>query len=274
MKFKHLIIVFNCVIIVIIILIVLMPLLLTGPEFSAILRSKTLPIQFFMVLLLIFMNIFFYFNYRLLSLLEKEDWPALAFYLEHKIYTKGRYSNQKVRLLANSYLVLSDYPSVLKLESKVLQKKPSIIDKNILIFGISRLLGSSHEEAAAFFKAHIDKCKGKDNQWVHWFHGFSQLLCGANELAEQEFSLLAVSSDNVFITGLSAYFLQNFVTKNSRNIEECRKIAENGRKRVLKVYNNMQKWQNEANNMRTDIFISVIMNYINQTGKWLYNSQE
>jgi hypothetical protein len=251
-----------------------MPLLLTGPDFSAILRLRTLPIQAFMVLLLIFMNTFFYINYRLLSLLEREDWPALAFYLENQIFTKSRYSNQNVRLLANSYLVLSDYPSVLKLESKVMQIKPYIIDKNILIFGISRLLSSSHEETAAFFKTHIDKNKGKDNQWVHWFYGFSQLLCGAYELAEQEFSLLAVSSDNVFITGLSAYFLQNFVAKNSRKNEECRTIAENGRKRVLKAYNNIQKWQNEANNMRTDVFISVIMNYINQTGKWLYNSQE
>jgi len=247
-----------------------MPLMLKEPEFSAILRSKTLPIQLFMILLLIFMNIFFYINYRLLSLLEREDWPALAFYLEHKIYTKGRYSNQKVRLLANSYLVISDYPSVLKLESKVLQIKPSIIDKNILIFGIARLLSSSHEETAAFFKAHIGRSKGKDNQWVRWFYGFSQLLCGAYDMAEQEFSSLAVSSDNAFITGLSAYFLYNFVAKNSRKTEECRTIAENGRKRVLKVYNNIDKWQKETDNMRTDIFVSVIIKYINEAGKWLF----
>jgi hypothetical protein len=219
------------------------------------------------------MNIFFFFNYRLLSLLEREDWPALAFYLEHEIYTKGRYSSRKVRLLVSSYLVLSDYPSILKLESKIMHVRPSIIDKNILNFGIARLLSSSHEEAAAFFKAHIDKSKGKDNQWVRWFYGFSQLLCGAFEAAEQEFSSLAVSSDNAFITGLSAYFLQGSIARNSGNAEECREVAENGRKRVLRAYYNIGKWQDGAENMRTDVFVSIIMKYINEAGKWLYNRE-
>jgi len=220
------------------------------------------------------MNIYFFINYRLFSLLEKEDWPALAFYLEHIIYTKGKYSNRKVRLLVYSYLISSDYPSVLKLENKVIQTKPSIIDKNTLNFGIARLLGGNHAETAAFFKQHIGKSKGKNSQWIRWFYGFSQLLCGAFESAEQEFSSLAVSSDNAYITGLSAYFLTNFVAKNTSKTEECRKAAETGRKRVLKTYDSINKWQNETENMRTDVFVSVIMKYINEAGKWLYNNKE
>jgi len=206
--------------------------------------------------------------------LEKEDWPALAFYLEHIIYTKGRYSNRKVRLLVYSYLVISDYPSVLKLENKVKQTKPSIIDKNVLNFGIARLLGGNYAETAAFFKAHLTESKGNDNQWVRWFYGFTQLLCGACEPAEQEFSSLAIYSDNALITGLSAYFMINFMVKSSLNTEECRTVAENGRKRVLKAYNSIAKWQNETDNMRTEIFVSVIMKYINDAGEWLYNNKE
>jgi len=273
LKVKHLIIVFNGIIIVIILITLLMPLLLAGPEFSANMQPEILPFLLLMVFLLIFMNIFFYVNYRLLSLLEREDWPALAFYLEHIIYKKGRYSSRKVRLLASSYLVVSDYPSVLKLESNVLHIKPSIIDKNVLTFGIARLLGGSHEEAAAFFKAYMVKVKVKDRQWVCWFYGFSQLLCGAFDLAEQEFSSLAISSDNVMVTGLSAYFLQSSVAKKSLKPEECRTIAENGRKRVLKAIGNIVKWQKEADDMQTEVFISIIIKYINEAGKWLYNSQ-
>ncbi|MCL1959488.1 MAG: hypothetical protein FWF68_07795 [Spirochaetes bacterium] len=274
MKVKHLIIVFNSIIVVIILFIALMPSFLAGPEFWAVIQLKILPFFLFIILLLVSMNIFFYVNYRLLSLLEREDWSALSFYLEHEIYTKGEYSSRKVRLLASSYLVISDYASVLKLESNVMRVKPSIIDKNILTFGSARLLSGSHEEAAAFFKAYIDKGRVKDMQWVRWFYGFSQLLCGVFDPAEQEFSSLAISSDNALITGLSSYFLQSSIAKNSRNPEECLTIAENGRKRALKFIGSIGKWQSEADVMQTEVYISIIRNYINQAGKWLYNSQE
>jgi len=266
-------IVFNVIIVVIILTTFLMPLLMVGHEFSVNLWQKILPFQLFMAALLLFINIFFFINYRLLSLLEREDWPALAFYLEHKIYTNGRYSSRKVRLLASSYLVIADYPSVLKLESNVQQIKPSIIDKNVLTFGTGRLLGGSHEDAAAFFKAYMNRGGVKDRQWVRWFYGFSQLLCDSFDPAEQEFSSLAISSDNALVTGLSAYFLQSTLVKKSRKPEECRTIAENGRKRVLKVIGNIGKWQKEADDMRTEVFLSIIIKYINEAGRWLYNSQ-
>jgi len=274
LKVKHLIFVFNIIIVVVILTTLLMPIMVMGFEFSVNLWPKILPFLFFIVFLLIFINIFFLINYRLLSLLEKEDWPALAFYLEHQIYTKGSYSNRKVRLLASSYLVISDYPSVLKLESNVQQVKPSFIDKNVLTFGVGRLLGGSQEEAAAFFKAHMEGSSAEDRLWVRWFYGFTQLLCGSYDSAEQEFLSLAASSKNAFITGLSAYFLQGALAKKSRKPEECRAIAENGRKKVLKVIGSIGKWQKEAENMQTEAFVSVIIKYINEAGKWLYNSRE
>jgi hypothetical protein len=219
------------------------------------------------------MSIFFFYNYRLFLLLEKEDWPALAYYLEQKIFVKNRYSDRNVRLLASSYLVISDFQSVIKLESKALLAKPSTVNKNILIFGAARILSGSHAEAADFFKSHLEKSNKNDKQWVRWFYAFSQLLGGVFNQAEPDFSSLAVSSDNALITGLSSYFLHNSIKKHSANPDKCRETAENGRKRVVKTMENAANWKKEAAKMGTEIHISIIKKYIDEAGKWLFEKE-
>ena len=195
----------------------------------------------------------------------------MAYYLEQKIYVKNKYSERNVRLLASSYLVISDFQSVLKLENKAILAKPSVIIKNILIFGAARILSGSHADAAAFFKTHIEKCEKKDKQWLSWFYGFSQLLRGAFNQAEPDFSSLAVSSDNVLITGLSAYFLNNSIEKHSLTPDKCHEIAENGRQRVVKAVKSVEKWGKEADKVGAEIHIAIIRKYIDEAGKWLFS---
>jgi len=270
MKFKYLIIVFSIIIVIIILIAALLPLFLAGPEVAVNIRYITVPFLLFMVALLVSLGVFFFFNYRLLSLLEREDWPALAYYLEQEIFVKGRYSARNVRILASSFLVISDYPSVQKLESKTLVAKPSVVDKNVLIFGAAKILNGSHSEAAAFFKTHLEKSDAKDKQWVRWFLGFSQLLSGAFSQAEPEFSSLALSSDDAIITTLSAYFLDSSVRKHSLKPDECRIVAENGRKRVVAVLKNAVNWKKEVERVENNIHIAIIMKYINEAEKWLF----
>jgi hypothetical protein len=220
------------------------------------------------------MSIFFFFNYRLFSLLEREDWPALAYYLEQKIYVKGRYSDRNVRLLASSYLVISDFPSVLKLENKALLAKSPVIGKNALIFGVARVLSGGHKDAAVFFNTYLGKCKKKDRQWVRWFGGFSHLLGGAFAQAETEFLSLAVSSDSILITGLSAYFLQSSIEKHSLAPQKCHDTAENGRQRVINAINNEENWKIEKQKLGAEIHIAIISKYIDEAGKWLFKKSE
>jgi hypothetical protein len=262
---------FSIILIVITLITALLPLKFSQAGYAVNFRHLTLPLLLFMAFLLIFMSIFFLFNYRLFLLLEREDWPALAYYLEQKIFVKGKYSSRNVRLLASSYLVISDFQSVSKLENKALLAKPSLVDKNVLIFGAAKVLSGSHTEAAAFFQSHLGKSMKEDKQWVRWFCGFSQLLSGAFNQAEPDFSSLAVSSDNALITGLSAYFLHNSIAKHSLNPNECRETAKNSRERVIKTIKNAENWKKEAEKMRTEIHIAVIRKYIDEAGKWLFN---
>ena len=272
MKFKFLIIAFSCTIVLVIAVIVMLPAMLAGTDVVSTFRFLTLPMLILMVVLLVCMGIFFFFNYRLLSLLEREDWPALVYYLEQKCLVKGKFSNRNVRLLASSYLVLTDYASVLKLESKTMLTNPSVVGKNLLLFGTARILSSNYAEAAAFYKLYLDKGKlsRKDKPWTHFYYGFSLLLSGAFKPAQPEFASLAVSSNDGVITGLSAYFLYKTIYKYSDNPTECLSVSQNGRKRVLHAVKTGAKWKKEIDKLGSDIHIAIIRKYIDETGEWLY----
>jgi len=274
LKFKYLLIAFSIIITVIVLIAILLPLFLKDPGVAENLRNLTIPLLLFIAVLLICISAFFFFNYRLFSLLEREDWPALAYYLEQKIYVKNRYSVRNVRLLASSYLVISDYPSVQKLESKALLARSSVVKKNVLIFGPAKIMGGKPKEAAAFFSSHMEKCSGKEKQWVHWFYGFSQLLAGAFSAAEPEFSSLAISCNDALITGLSAYFLSTSIEKHSLKPEECSDIAETGRSRVVKTLKNGENWIKEADQMSAEIHVAIIKKYIDEAGQWLFSKDQ
>ena len=245
-----------------------------GLESTLDFRYISLPLLILMFLLLAGIGLYFIINYRLLSLLEREDWPALAYYLEQKIIVKNRYNDRDVRLLASSYLVISDYPSVQKLENRALLAKPSVVDNNVLIFGAARVLSGNHKDAVAFFKMRLDKCPEKDRQWIRWFLGFSYLLSGEFTLAEPELSSLAVSCDDAVITALSAYFLDSSLAKNSPRPDECRAAAETGRSRIVKVINNAAKWKKEVDKTGAEIHTAIIRKYIDEAGKWLFKETE
>jgi hypothetical protein len=229
-----------------------------------------------MSVILVSLGIFFLINYRLFSLLEREDWPALSYYLEKKIFVKGRYNNRFVKLLASSYMVISDYPSVLKLENKVFLAKKSIVEKNVLIFGAARVIGGNYSEAAAFFKTHLDKSRlrKRDREWVRWFYGFSWLLGGVFDKAEHEFLSIAAFSGDALITGISAYFLANNLAKKSLKQQDCLVAAENGRNRVAGALKSFENWEKEVNKAETELHIAIIRKYINETGVWLFSEKE
>jgi len=272
LKFKYLIIAFSIIIVFILLIVTLFLPAVSGPDSAANLRNITLPFLAFMFLILLGFFVFFLINYRLFSLLEREDWPAIAYYLEQIIYVKGKYTPGKVRLLASSYLVISDYRSVLKLEGKASLAKPSVVDKNVLLFGAARVLSGNHAEAAVFFKTYLDKgrVKGKEKEWLRWFYGFSYLLSGIFNLAEPEFMSLIYSSRDALITGLTAYFLSNNLAKNSLKANDCRAAAESGRSRVMASLKTPGGWDKEVKKAAADIHVAIIRKYVDEAGKWLF----
>ena len=270
MKFKYLIILFNIILVFFLFFVTLMPIMLMGHELAANLWRSTWPIALLLALVLAGLNIYFIKNYQLFRLLEREDWPALAYYLEQKMYKKDKYSSRKVRLLANAYLVLCDFPSIFQLESKVAVANPAIIAKNALVFGTARLLSGDYNGAGAFFKNILARGKAQKEQWLLWFLRISQMLSGDLHQAEAGFSTLASSSDDIVVTGLSAYFLAHSLENYSLKPEECRSAYKKGRERVIEALKDINGWNKEAQSIGTEVHTAIIKKYINEAGKWLF----
>ena len=271
LKFKYLVIIFNVIIVFFLLSILLLPFMVMGPEFAVNFWKSTWLVALVLILVLIGFNVFFLANHRFFRLLEREDWPALAYYLEQQVYGKSRYSSQKVRLLVNSYLVMCDFASISRLESKLEIVKPALITENLQVFGAARILSGDYNGAVAFYTKNLEKGKLKDEQWIRWFLGFSQMLTGSFNQAELEFKSLAATSGNGLITGLSAYFLGNNLARHSLKAVECRSISENGRERVRKEFKNIVEWKKEMEKAGTDIHTAIIRKYIDEAGVWLFD---
>jgi len=226
-----------------------------------------------LVILFIGFNAFYFINKQLFLLLEKEDWPALVRYLEDRVIQRGRYSPRLVRLLANSYLVLSDSAAVMSLENKVAIAKPSLVDANVLVFGTARILGKDISGAVRFFEVRRDAAKGERREWVNWYRGFALLLDRRYEEAADDFSLLARVSKEGVITGLSSYFLAETIARALPDREpELRNISREGRERVLRALPGIKHWSREISRLSTEIHVAVLSKYMEETSHWLYDS--
>jgi hypothetical protein len=176
LKFQSVFIAFNILLVIFLAVIILSPILfMRNLELQTISQNSDI-IAFFLrsnwilmitlAMILAGFDVFYIINRKLYALLEKEDWPALVNYLEDRILRQGKYSSRLVRLLANTYLVLSDSPAVMSLENKAAMAKPSLVDDNVLIFGTARILGRDAAGAARFFEARLKSVKPPLCLWV------------------------------------------------------------------------------------------------------------
>jgi hypothetical protein len=230
------------------------------------------PLLLFILLILAAFDIFYGYNRRLFQLLEKEDWPALSRYLEKRIIRDGHYSPRLIRLLANTYLVLSDSASVLALETKAAIVNPALVDANALIFGAARILEKDLGGAANFFSRMLGSSKTEPADWLHWYYGFSLLLDQQYGPSGDQFIPLAVESKDAVITGLSAFFLSERISRllPSRGLEFTA-AALDGRNRLLKTFPSLDLWNREVKRTLNLVHAAILSRFISETTAWLFD---
>jgi len=248
------------------------PLMLLGPSYTLSYWLANWPLLLLWLLLFAALNFFYFTNNRLFFLLEREDWPALVHYLEYEVFTKGRYSSRLVRLLATSYLVLSDTDGVLNLENKTAIARPKLLDAHVLVFGAARILGKDFSGAARFFEARKYTARPALRDWVSWYLGFSFLLDYRLQGAADEFSVLARQSKNAVVTALSSFFLSETLSRVLPEKEaELQETSAEGKNRALGPLPDTESWQRAIDKISTDIHAAIISKYIDGTGHWLYS---
>jgi len=271
LKFKFIFILLSITLLLFLAILVFLPNFMLGPSFSASFWRYNWPFIVLWGLIFTGFNVFYFTNRRLFLLLEKEDWPALVRYLEDRVIQKGRYSARLVRLLANSYLVLSDSAAVMSLENKTAIVKPALINANALVFGTARILGKDISGALRFFESKRNTVKADLREWVNWYYGFTLLLNRQFDESADNFTLLARTSKDAIITALSSYFLsENIARVLTEKGPELQKIASEGRDRVRKVLPEISNWNREVTRLSTEIHAAALSKYMEETGQWLY----
>jgi hypothetical protein len=287
LKFKFFFLLFNAVVAVLLPIILVMPAFIMGDDLSALwdFRLSLWPLAALLIIALIMLDIYYFFNRTLFRLLEREDWPALSAYLETQVLRKGHYSGRLVRLFASTCLILSDSGAVTELENRLTLIKPALVTRNALIFGAARILSGDYGGALRFFAARDRETSGsslfnggRTQQWLAWYHGFSLLLGKQFVEAAEKFCLLARDPRDrarnfrdPIVAALAAWFLtENLSTIAGHSFLE---EANAARDRIRSRLKRRKDWDREVARTETDIHTAILRKYINDAANWIYNGK-
>jgi hypothetical protein len=224
---------------------------------------------------LFILDTYYLLNVKLFTLLEKDDWPALIQYLETEVLSKGRYSPRSVRLLAQTYFTLSDTAAIENLENKTALANPRLIETLALIFGTARLLEKNMNTAANFFSAriHARKPNKRDLYWLRFYYGFTMLLDWRFAEACDEFIILTKISNNSVITGLSAWFLSDYLDKALPDRrEDIASAIESAQKQVKEAVYDLRQWNSKISKIQNEPHAALITQYLIKTGEWIFDN--
>ncbi|MDR2552210.1 MAG: hypothetical protein LBD31_03470 [Treponema sp.] len=279
MKFKAVILFFNALMVFFLGLVFFLPFAVLGKEMALVFWGSGWFLLPLLLGALLVVDVFFALNYRVYVLLEKEDWPALVQELEEQVFHRGRRAPRLIRLLANTYLVLSDAKSVTILEQKLAMIRGSLINGNALVFGAARILAKDYRGAVEFFSVRLPggtarrSLRVSDAAWIRWYHGFALLLARRFEAAADEFILLARESGDAVLTGLSAYFLADTLAKFlALRSGELLKEGDTGRERVRRSLKTRFHWNRELKRIETEVYAAVLSSYMAKAADFIYGT--
>jgi hypothetical protein len=282
-KFKSLVVLFNAGVVIFFILLVTLPLLLLGRAMAGDLLSSVRIPAAALLLGVLGIDVFFAFNFRLIVLLEREDWHALARYLEHRVMEQGRFEVYLVELLAKTWLMLSNFEGLGALENRVAQARPLLLEKRALLFGALRILGGDYAGAERFFAAR--PAEGPDGRaagkaegplpaggaWLRWYRAFTLVLTGRREEGAALFAPLARFSRDALVAGLSAWFLEGYCAPAlPEQRAELSAAALRGRERVLSMAGGRESWERAAARRQGEVYVTILAKYLAEAADWIY----
>jgi hypothetical protein len=265
MKIKTIFVILNAVLGVAFLVIFLTPVFMLGGDWSSLFWSRNWPIALVFLIALGTVDAYFFLNWKLFEGLEREDWAAVAGFLENKIYHRGWVSAMRVRLLLNTYLVTSNTESIRALETFLRGRKPRLIGQFSLQFSIPYLLSKDPKEPEAFFRELLSLRKVSDRDWVRWNHAFSLLQMKSGEEAAAELGSLAQSGRDPVLQLLSVYLL-DVVAKDDPQLEK--KVSDlRGNLRERSTPQEMSRTIEKAGG---NMEVIVLSRMLHDAVEWLY----
>lgn len=267
MKMKAIFLLLNAVLGIAFLVIFLTPFFLVGGDWFSLFWTRNWPIAVVFVLTLCVVDSYFLVNWKLFSGLEREDWGEVAGFLEDRIFKRGWISAARVRLLLNTYLVTSNTEGILALEAYLAGRKPGIIPRFSLPFGIPHLLSREPKDAEAWFRGMLSRPRLADRDWVSWNHAFSLLQTKESDAARTELSALVDRVSDPVLLLLTIYLL-DVLARNDAALES----RVSSKRDMLKAQHTQASFQKAIEKSGANIQVVVLARLLQDASRWLFTA--
>lgn len=239
-----------------------MPLAMLGWEYTRDfwVGNWYLPVIFLLVMAVL--NTYFLRNWKLFSLLEKEEWGGIIGYVLERM-RRGVIRRSEVKIGINAALVSSRVEVIGEIEQAIRDHKPALMKEFALSLGIPRLLRNEPAEAESYYREFLE-LESKEKPWIIWSYGFALLLQRKLEEAKVQFLSLSSTKEPVLLL-LSAYMLDTCAAGDDEAKQRGQGMAESLRSRYDRA--GLQK---EADKAKTQIHVVILSKVVDEALDWLY----
>jgi hypothetical protein len=267
MKLKAIFLMLNAVLCVAFLVLFLLPFLLIGGDYFALFWARNWAIAVVFLAALAAVNAYFLLNWGLFAALEKEDWARTAAILEGRIFRRGWAFGTSVRMLLTTYLVGSDTESIRALEAYLRKRRPRLIGRFSLQFGIPYLLMKDPLESEKFFGSLASTRGVRDRGWVRWNRAFSLVQAKREQEAKQEILPLLDGVVDPVLRLLSLYLLDVFARRDGE--AEDRVAAE---RKLLRARYTPESFRRIVEKGRENIEAAVLSRLVEDAEEWLFTT--
>ncbi|TVR86406.1 MAG: hypothetical protein EA428_14625 [Spirochaetaceae bacterium] len=264
MKFKLIFLLFNGIIAVSFLFVFLMPLFFLGPEYSRVFWLENWYLAAVFILIIGGLNTYFALNRQLFSLLEAEDWQGLRGYLEYRVFTKKRFSQQHLRILINTYIVLSEPDKIRNLETELNNRRSRLVPRLALEFGIPRLLRNDPDEMIEYYEKYRNHPKAEQRDWLTWSYSFAVMQKQRSEEARDILLKLCKQTREPLVRLFSLYLLDAFRETDA----DLAKRVDEYKTEFRRLYGS-GKLQREIEKNRANLQVVVLARLVKNAEEWV-----
>ncbi|MFO8063483.1 MAG: hypothetical protein ACQETQ_00185 [Spirochaetota bacterium] len=266
MKFKVIFVIFNVIILVSFLFIFLIPFFMLGWDYTQVFWTDNWPVALVFVAVMAGLNGYFVANWKLFTLLEREDWYALIDYLEDQVYTRKRFRRQHLRVLVNTYVITSQPEKIARLEQFLRENRAALVPRFALHLGIPHLLGNSAEDMKAYYGEMREHPHCADRDWIDWAYAFALMLDEQSADAKDVLMELLNRTKNDVLALLTLYLLDAFTVSDNQvnNI-----VVE--RKRAFQAKYTSEQWNKEVEKNRGNLQVIVLSKLVRDASNWVFS---
>ena len=258
---------FNILIVFSFLMIFLLPVFMLGAEYAGQLWQDSWYVSVIFIVILVFINILYFSNRKILSCLETENWSELKNILDDKIFNGNSYRKMYIRLYISTCIAAASINDITRLEKLFREKAPEQLRKWALPLGLPYLLSDRPQELKSYYSEFLDT-DSKDAGWIKWNYCFALLMLKETDEAVVTLKTLGTAKKDPLLHLSSIYMLSPF-----SNDDEIDTLIERGRS-VLREKMNRDDFRKELERQRDNVQMLFLAKIIDEAVIWLFDSGE